>query len=60
MFQKMLLARIVPNCRKLGLLDAGDGSLKQRFAELGIVVFEHCADAEEEAGIDELTGSDVK
>ena len=56
MFQRMLFARIVPNCRKLGLLDAGDGWLRQRFTELGIVAFEHCTDAEEEAHLDELAG----
>jgi len=42
MFQRMLLAKIVPNCAKLGLLDAGatrgkPGWLRQRFVELGIV-----------------------
>jgi hypothetical protein len=41
MFQQMLFAKIVPNCSKLGLLDAGDGWLRQRFTELGIIGFEH-------------------
>ena len=40
-FQQMLFAKIVPNCSKLGLLDAGDGWLRQRFTELGIIGFEH-------------------
>ena len=56
MFQKLLFARIVPNCRKLGLLDAGDGWLRQRFTELGIIAFEHCTDGEEEAHLDDLAG----
>ena len=29
-FQRMLFSKIVPNCRKLGLLDAGDGWLRDR------------------------------
>ncbi|MBV8160873.1 MAG: ferritin-like domain-containing protein [Acidimicrobiia bacterium] len=41
MFQQMLFAKIVPNCAKLGLLDAGDGWLRDRFTELGIIGFEH-------------------
>ena len=43
MFQQMLFAKIVPNCSKLGLLDAGDGWLRTRFGELGILGFEHGA-----------------
>ena len=47
-FQQLLFSKIVPNCRKLGLLDAGDGWLRERFAELGVLQFEHQADTEEE------------
>ena len=47
-FQQMLFAKIVPNCRKLGLLDAGDGWLRDRFTELGVIEFEHMADTGEE------------
>jgi len=32
-----LFSRIVPNCANLGLLDAGDGWLRRKFAELGIL-----------------------
>jgi hypothetical protein len=39
-FQAMLFSRIVPNCKKLGLLDAGDGWLRERFTELGVIQFE--------------------
>src|SRR6478672_6756724 len=35
MFQSMLFSKIVPNCKKLGLLDAGDHWLRERFTELG-------------------------
>jgi hypothetical protein len=48
LFQQLLFSRIVPNCKKLGLLDAGDGWLRQRFAELGVIAFEDWADTGEE------------
>jgi hypothetical protein len=47
-FQQMLFAKIVPNCRKLGLLDAGDGWLRQKFTEIGVIQYENHADTEEE------------
>ncbi|MGI9642725.1 MAG: ferritin-like domain-containing protein, partial [Acidimicrobiia bacterium] len=33
MFQQLLFSKIVPNCKKLGLLDAADGWLRDRFTE---------------------------
>jgi len=47
-FQTMLFSKIVPNCKKLGLLDAADGWLRQRFTELGVIAFEDWADTGEE------------
>jgi hypothetical protein len=47
-FQEMLFSKIVPNCKKLGLLDAGDGWLRDRFTELGIIQFEDWVDTSEE------------
>jgi len=47
-YQAMLFAKIVPNCRKLGLLDANGGWLRERFAELGVIQFEHAEDTSEE------------
>jgi len=44
MFQQMLFTKIVPNCKKLGLLDAGDGWLRQKFGELGVIQFEDLED----------------
>src|SRR5205085_8293257 len=32
-FQKKLFSKIVPNCKKLGLLDAGNGKLRKQFTE---------------------------
>lgn len=47
-FQRMLFAKIVPNCRKLGLIDAGDGWLRDRFTEIGVIEYEHFEDTSEE------------
>jgi hypothetical protein len=47
-FGAMLFSKIVPNCRKLGLLDAGDGWLRAKFTELGVIQFEHAADTGED------------
>jgi hypothetical protein len=48
MFQQLLFSKIVPNCKKLGLLDAGDGWLRRRFVDLGVIQFEDLADTGEE------------
>jgi len=48
MFQSMLFSKIVPNCKKLGLLDGADGWLRDRFTELGVIGFEDWADTGEE------------
>ncbi len=55
MFQSMLFSKIVPNCKKLGLLDASDGWLRDRFTEIGVIQFEDWVDtgAEYEA-LDEV------
>ena len=38
----------MPNCRKLGLLDAGDGWLRDRFTEIGVIELEHLEDTGQE------------
>ena len=43
-FQRLLFSKIVPNCKKLGLLDAGDGWLRDRFTEIGVIEFEDWVD----------------
>jgi hypothetical protein len=47
-FQQMLFSKIVPNCKKLGLLDASDQWLRRRFEEIGVIQFEDWADTGEE------------
>jgi hypothetical protein len=59
MFQSMLFAKIVPNCKKLGLLDRNDGWLRQKFTELGVIQFEDWADTEEEFEIFQLAQGEV-
>ena len=49
-FQQLLFSKIVPNCKKLGLLDAADGWLRERFTEIGVIQFEDWADTGEEYG----------
>ena len=44
LFQRMLFAKIVPNCKKLGLLDARDGWLRDRFTEMGVIEYEDHVD----------------
>ena len=47
-FQQLLFSKIVPNCKKLGLLDANDGWLRKKFDVLGVTQFEDWADTGEE------------
>jgi len=44
-----LFSKIVPNLKKLGLLDAADGWLRQKFTEMGVIVFENLEDSTEDA-----------
>jgi hypothetical protein len=59
MFQVMLFSKIVPNCKKLGLLDAGDGWLRQKFTEMGAIQFEDWADTGEEYEAMQLTQDEL-
>ena len=56
LFQSLLFAKIVPNCRKLGLLDANNNWLRDRFDTIGVLGFEHAdsTDAEVSAGAFDL------
>jgi hypothetical protein len=59
LFQSMLFSKIVPNCKKLGLLDRNDGWLRNKFAELGVIQFEDWADTGEEYEIFQLAQGEV-
>jgi hypothetical protein len=54
LFQQMLFAKIVPNCKKLGLLDRNDKWLRHKFEEMGVIQFEDWQDTSEEFGDFEL------
>jgi hypothetical protein len=43
-FQKNFFSKLVPNVRKLGLLDANDGYLRQLWGEAGLLEFEFADD----------------
>ena len=47
-FQQMLFSKIVPNCKKLGLLDRNDKWLRHRFEEMGVIQFEDHDDTGDE------------
>jgi hypothetical protein len=47
-FQQLLFAKIVPNCKKLGLLDRNDQWLRRRFEEMDVIQFENHEDTGEE------------
>ena len=47
-FQQLLFSKIVPNCKKLGILDRNDKWLRHKFEEMGVIQFEDWADTGEE------------
>ena len=47
-FQQLLFSKIVPNCKKLGLLDRNDAWLRKKFAEINVIQFEDWTDTGEE------------
>ena len=47
-FQNILFSKIVPNCKKLGLLDRNDGWLRKKFGEINVIQFEDWRDTGEE------------
>jgi len=47
-FQRAFFAKLVPNVRKLGLLDANNGYLRQLWGEAGLLEFEFADDTSED------------
>jgi hypothetical protein len=47
-FQQLLFSKIVPNCKKLGLLDRNDAWLRKKFGEINVIQFEDWTDTGEE------------
>ena len=54
LFQQLLFSKIVPNCKKLGLLDANQGWLRHRFEEINVIQFEDLPDTGEEYAMFQL------
>ena len=57
-FQQMLFSKIVPNCKKLGLLDRNDSWLRRRFEEMNVIQFEDWEDTGSEYVKFELEGAE--
>ena len=47
-FQSMLFSKIVPNCKKLGLLDRNDKWLRRKFEDMNVIQFEDWENTGEE------------
>ncbi|ULK98532.1 ferritin-like domain-containing protein [Bradyrhizobium sp. I71] len=47
-FRRALFSKVVPSVKKLGLLDFGDGWLRNKFGELGVLKYEDMEDASAE------------
>jgi len=47
-FQQLLFSKIVPNCKKLDLLDRNDGWLRKKFSEINVIQFEDWTNTGEE------------
>ena len=60
LFQIMLFSKIVPNCKKLGLLDRNDAWLRRRFEEIGVIQFEDWEDTGSEYESFALTDADQR
>jgi hypothetical protein len=52
-FQQMLMSKVVPQCKRIGLLDAGDGWLREKFDELGVSWLQDLDDGSEGLGEDQ-------
>lgn len=48
MYSGLLFSKIVPNIKKLGLLDAGDGWLRTKYEEIDVIQYEDWVDTESE------------
>jgi hypothetical protein len=60
LFQQLLFSKIVPNCKKLGLLDANQGWLRHRFEEIGVIQFEDLPDTGEEYAMFQLAEGETE
>jgi hypothetical protein len=59
MFTQLLFSKIVPNCKKLGLLDASGGWLRDRFTDIHVIQFEDWVDTGDEYDTFALTSQEL-
>jgi len=57
-FQRGFFAKLVPNVRKLGLLDANDGYLRRHWGEAGLLEFEFADDTGSDYGSYDAVAAD--
>ncbi|HEX2383740.1 MAG TPA: ferritin-like domain-containing protein [Acidimicrobiales bacterium] len=57
-FQQLLFSKIVPNCKKLGLLDRNDYWLRKKFSEINVIQFEDWRDTGDEYELLDELGKD--
>jgi len=57
-FQQLLFSKIVPNCKKLGLLDRNNHWLRRKFSEINVIQFEDWTDTGEEYELLDELGKD--
>ena len=63
LFQMMLFSKIVPNAKKLGLLDRNNSWLRRRYEELGVIQFEDLVDTGNEYenfSLEQIAAEDAK
>jgi hypothetical protein len=57
-FQKAFFSKLVPNVRRLGLLDANDGYLREKWGEAGLLAFEDAVDTANDYESYDAVGAD--
>ncbi len=58
MYTGLLFSKVVPNIKKLGLLDAGDGWLRTKYEEIEVIQYEDWIDTEAEYGDLDVVAAD--
>ena len=57
-FQKAFFSKLVPNVRKLGLLDANNGYLREKWGEAGLLQYEHADDTSSDFEVYDAVAAD--
>jgi hypothetical protein len=57
-FQRAFFSELVPNVAKLGLLDANDGYLREKWGEVGLLAYEHADDTATDFEADDVVAAE--